>query len=75
VPSRLSGHTASVVGTTVPAHTGVALMDSLDFQLNTFGANNTHSKLPYQTSTQILQEPKPAVSANTYAHIPRYVCY
>ncbi|CAF0731987.1 unnamed protein product [Rotaria sordida] len=59
VPSRLSEHPSSIVGTTVPASTGETLIDSLDFELDLFGATNTRHTIPYQTSTQLLQGSKP----------------
>ena len=45
VPSRLTDGTASIVGTTLPKR---PVMDSLDFQLDNFGANNTRSEVPYR---------------------------
>ncbi|CAF3439196.1 unnamed protein product [Rotaria sp. Silwood1] len=59
VPSRLSDHPSSIIGTTVPAPTGETLIDSLDFELDLFGATNTRHKISYQPNTQLFPESKP----------------
>ncbi|CAF5174383.1 unnamed protein product, partial [Rotaria magnacalcarata] len=61
VPSRLSDHRTSIIGTSsVPAPTGEALIDSLDFELDLFGATNTRAAIPYRANTHFLQETKPS---------------
>ncbi len=59
VPSRLSEHQSSVVPTSVPAPSGETLIDSLDFELDLFGATNTRHAIPYRTNPQLLQQSKP----------------
>ncbi|CAF5148230.1 unnamed protein product, partial [Rotaria magnacalcarata] len=48
VSSRLTNHTGSLIGTTVPATTGATLMDSLDYELDVLGTNNTRSQIPHR---------------------------
>ncbi|CAM2698713.1 unnamed protein product [Rotaria socialis] len=61
VPSRLSDHQTSIIGTSsVPAPTGEALIDSLDFELDFLGATNTRAAIPYRANPHLLQETKPS---------------
>ncbi|UJR37923.1 hypothetical protein I4U23_030609 [Adineta vaga] len=59
VPSRLSEVPATLIGGTAPAATTDTLIDSLDFELDLFGAAHTRHGLPYRTMTQLLQDSKP----------------
>ena len=58
VPSRLSEHPGNAIGQSVPAPTGGALIDSLDFELDMLGATNTRPTIPYRSNPQLFQEPK-----------------
>lgn len=57
VQSRLTDRTSSIVGQTLPAPTGVTLMDSLDFDLDLLGANHTRAQ--------------PAPTMGNLSHVPR----
>ncbi|CAM2711010.1 unnamed protein product [Rotaria socialis] len=48
VSSRLTNHTGSLIDTKVPAPTGATLMDSLDYELDVMGTNNTRSQIPHR---------------------------
>ncbi|CAF4001090.1 unnamed protein product [Rotaria sordida] len=69
VSSRLTDRTGSIIDTKVPVHTGAALMDSLDFELDILGTNNTRSQIPHR------REPYPIKSqeqlSNTLTNMPR----
>jgi hypothetical protein len=67
VPSRLSDHHSTVVGTSVPAPTGETLIDSLDFELDILGATNARHAIPYRTNKQ-LQETKPPAPLTQLTH-------
>jgi hypothetical protein len=68
VPSRLSEHPSSVVGIPAPGPTGETLIDSLDFELDLFGASNTRHAIPYRTNTQTIQEFKPPAPLTQYSN-------
>ncbi|CAF2559743.1 unnamed protein product [Rotaria sp. Silwood2] len=69
VSSRLTNRTGSIIDTKAPVGTGAALMDSLDFELDILGTNNTHSQIPYRKES-ISIKPQ-GQSSNTLNNIPR----
>lgn len=46
VSSRLTNHTGSLVDTTVAAPTGAPLIESLDYEVDILGVDNTRSQIP-----------------------------
>jgi len=73
VPSRITDRTSSVIGGKLPASTGPTLMDSLDFELDMLGTNNTRSELPYRQSSKPVGSTQQL--SNNLTNMPRYIIY